>query len=312
MASTPRPGIAPEHDADNQHVVEGEINWLVRSVGAGIGLLLALAVTLGVAQALTSDAGVLGSIADGLLVSEVVFTAILILLGSTVESYGFGLALGTQWPYTKNIVVLTLAGDPEAAHRLVATLVGLVALALAIIEPVSQNFIGLGLVVATALFGMGTLYVLAGRAPAFVHGTHGLLAYGVLVTYLIELAHPDTSILGYLGETGALRSMLFAIFMGGMVTGHRGFGQPIEAFYAPKKPAQWVFAVHGLSALLVIGVLGWTMPAYPVAFTLAVVQAAVGFGVFHAVNLKPKAPGTVVAFHQTMALLITSAIILAW
>ncbi len=312
MASTPRPGVAPEADADNNHVVEGEFNWLVRSVGAGIGMLLALAVALGAATALNSEAGGLGAIANGLLVSEVVFAAILILLGSTVESYGFGLALGTQWPYTKNIVVLTLAGDPEAAHRLVATLVGLVAVALAVIDPVSQNFFGLGLIVATALFGMGTLYVLAGRAPAFVHGTHGLLAYGVLITYLIELAHPSMSIVSYVASVDPIRSILFAIFMGGMVTGHRGFGQPIGSFYKPEKPAQWVFAVHGLSALLVVGILGWTMPAYPVAFLLAVTQTAVGFGVFHAVNLKPKAPGTVVAFHQTMALLITTAIVMAW
>ncbi|WP_204353686.1 hypothetical protein [Salinisphaera orenii] len=312
MASTPRPGVAPEHDTDNKHVVEGEITWLVRVVGAGIGVLLALAIVLGVVTALASSAGPFGAVADGLLVAEIVFAAILIMLGSMVESYGFGLALGTHWPYTKNILLLTLAGDPEAAHRLVATLVGLVAVALCVVDPISQNFVGLGLIVATALFGMGTLYVLAGRAPAFVHGTHGLLAYAVFIVYLVELAHPSTSILGYLGDVDPIRSILFAVFMGGMVTGHRGFGQPIGSFVTPQRPAQWVFVVHGLSALLVIGILGWTMPAYPVAFLLAVIQTAVGFGVFHAVNFKPKAPGTMVAFHQTMALLIATAVIMQW
>jgi hypothetical protein len=49
-----------------------------------------------------------------------------------------------------------------------------------------------------------------------------------------------------------------------------------------------------------------------VAFTLALLQAAVGFFLFHAVNLKPKSPGAMVAFHQLMALLITSAIVLHW
>ncbi|WMT47842.1 MAG: hypothetical protein RE468_04315 [Acidithiobacillus caldus] len=46
-----------------------------------------------------------------------------------------------------------------------ATLVGLVALALAILSPGITTITGLLLVVITALFGMGTLYVLAGRAP---------------------------------------------------------------------------------------------------------------------------------------------------
>ncbi|MBU2793669.1 cytochrome C oxidase assembly protein, partial [Acidithiobacillus thiooxidans] len=55
---------------------------------------------------------------------------VLILLGSIVEGFGYGLSLGTKWPYTRNIVVLMVRGDPEAAHRVVATLVGLVALAL--------------------------------------------------------------------------------------------------------------------------------------------------------------------------------------
>jgi hypothetical protein len=49
-----------------------------------------------------------------------------------------------------------------------------------------------------------------------------------------------------------------------------------------------------------------------VAFVLALVQAAVGFFVFHAVNLKPRHPGALVVFHQAMVLLITSAIVLQW
>ena len=70
--------------------------------------------------------------------------------------------------------------------------------------------------------------------------------------------------------------------------------------------------IHGAAALLVIGTLGWFMPAYPVAFALALIQAAVGFFLFHAVNLRPKAPGAIVAFHQVMALMITTAIVMQW
>jgi hypothetical protein len=54
------------------------------------------------------------------------------------------------------------------------------------------------------------------------------------------------------------------------------------------------------------------MPAYPVAFYLAVTQVAVGFLLFHAVNLKPRDPGVMVVFHQSMVLLMSLAIVLQW
>ncbi|MEJ2060235.1 MAG: cytochrome C oxidase assembly protein, partial [Gammaproteobacteria bacterium] len=174
---------------------------------------------------------------------------------------------------------------------MLATAVGFTGLALAILHPDIMTFTGLGLIIATALFGMGTLYVLAGRAPAFVHGTHGLLAYLVFITYLMALNYPGAHLLPYLADTFALHAVLFAIFMGGMVTGQRGFGKPIEAFLHPQRTAQWIFVVHGLAALGVVGTLGWLSAAYPVAFGLVLVQAAVGFFLFHAVNLKPKSPG---------------------
>ncbi len=68
---------------------------------------------------------------------------ILILLGSLVEGFGFGLSLGTNWPYTRNILVLLIRGDPEAAHRIVATLVGLIGVALVILAPASLTINGL-------------------------------------------------------------------------------------------------------------------------------------------------------------------------
>jgi hypothetical protein len=294
------------------HAVEGEMTALVRVVGGLITVMLLAAVLAGLWRGLTSQQGLLTDVINGLTASEVGFATILILLGSLVEGFGYGLSLGTRWPYTRNIAVLMVRGDPEAAHRMVATLVGLVALALVILSPSVTTISGLSLVVVTALFGMGTLYVLAGRAPAFVHGTHGLLAYGVFLIYLTDIVYPGVSFLTYLGVTSALHALLLAIFLGGMTTGQRGFGTPIGPFVKPQKASQWTIAAHISAALLLVATLGWMMPAYPVAFYLAVTQVAVGFLLSHAVNLKPKAPGVLVAFHQSMVLLMCLAIVLQW
>lgn len=298
--------------ANVPHAVGGHRNAWLRWIGRAIALWLLLAALAGVAWGIAGPAQGLAAWVAGLSLVEVLFAVALILLGSIVEGFGWGLSLGTRWPYTRNIVTLLLRGDPEAAHRLVATLVGLIALALAILHPVESSFVGLGLVIVTALFGMGTLYVLAGRAPAVVHGTHGLLAYLVFLDYLVALHLPGVSFPIYLEATGALHAVLLTLFLGGMVTGQRGFGKPIEAFVRPKGTAQWIFILHGLAALLVIGTLGWMEALYPVAFVLALLQAGVGFFVFHAVNLKPRHPGVMVVFHQTMVLLIASAIVLQW
>lgn len=294
------------------HVVEGQMTVTVRVIGLGIAAMVLLAIVMGLWRGMISPQPAGEAAVTGLLTAEVIFAATLILLGSIVEGFGYGLSLGTRWPYTRNILVLMLRGDPEAAHRVLATAVGLTAVALAVLQPDYMTFVGLGLIVLTALFGMGTLYVLAGRAPAFVHGTHGLLAYLVFINYLAGLNFPGVHLGFYLEAMIPLHAMLFAIFMGGMVTGQRGFGQPIEPFLHPQRTAQWIFIVHGFAALLVFGTLGWLSAAYPVAFGLALLQAAVGFFLFHAVNLKPKSPGILVVFHQTMAVLITTAIILQW
>jgi hypothetical protein len=163
------------------HAVEGEMTPVVRVIGWLITGMLLAAVLTGLWRGMNSHQGFIADVVNGLKASEVGFAIALILLGSIVEGFGYGLSLGTRWPYTRNIAVLMVRGDPEAAHRLVATLVGLVALALVILSPSITTISGLSLIIVTALFGMGTLYVLAGRAPAFVHGTHGLLAYGVFL-----------------------------------------------------------------------------------------------------------------------------------
>ncbi|WP_414041061.1 cytochrome C oxidase assembly protein [Acidithiobacillus sp. M4-SHS-6] len=306
-------GAKPSKDAEAAlpHAVEGELTPAVRLIGRVITLLLLLSVAAGLWQGFGSH-GLWTGVVNGLQASEVGFAMVLILLGSIVEGFGYGLSLGTKWPYTRNIVLLMVRGDPEAAHRVVATLVGLVALALVILAPGIGTISGLTLIVVTALFGMGTLYVLAGRVPAFVHGMHGLLAYGVFLIYLTGLAYPGLDFWTYLGAMGALHALLLAVFLGGMTTGQRGFGSAIGAFVQPKKASQWTVAAHIAAGLILVATLGYLMPAYPIAFYLAVGQFAVGFLLFHAVSLKPKDPGVLVAFHQSMVLLMALAIVLVW
>ena len=234
------------------HAIEGEMTLSVRVVGWFITGMLLVAVAVGLWQGTTSHQGLLRDVVEGLKASEVGFALVLILLGSIVEGFGYGLSLGTRWPYTRNIAVLMLRGDPEAAHRMVATLVGLVGLALVILSPSVNTISGLSLIVVTALFGMGTLYVLAGRVPAFVHGTHGLLAYGVFLIYLTGLVYPGLNFWIYLGAMSALHALLLAVFLGGMTTGQRGFGTAIGPFVKPQKASQWSIAAHVSAALLLV------------------------------------------------------------
>ena len=290
-------------------VVDGEITPTVRVIRVLITLLVIGAVVAGVVRALTTSSSGTDAAVDGLLLAEVGLAGVLILLGSLVEGFGFGLSLGTNWPYTRNILVLLVRGDPEAAHRLVATLVGLIAVALVALSPGSLTISGLVLIVLTALLGVGTLHVLAGRLPSIVHGTHGLLAYGVFLVYLCGLYDQSVDFWSFLAETAALHCLLLAVFMGGVTTGQRGFGQPIGAFDVPRTVPQWVTILHVGTALAVVGTLGWQMPEYEVAFYLAVAQVLVGFLLFHSVNLRPKSPGILVAFHQAMVLSISIAII---
>lgn len=292
-------------------VVDGELTTTVRLIRLLITALVVAAVGAGIVRGLTTSASGKDAVVDGLTLTQTALAAILILLGSLVEGFGFGLSLGTNWPYTRNILVLLVRGDPEAAHRIVATLVGLIGVALVILAPGSATINGLALIVMTAVLGIGTLHVLSGRLPSVVHGVHGLLAYGVFICYLSMLYVPGVAFWSYLEDTTALYALLVTVFLGGMTTGQRGFGQPIGAFSWPRRSAQLTMIAHLIAALSVIAVLGWLMPEYPVAFYLAVAQVAVGFLLFHAVNLEPKNPGILVAFHQGMVLAITLAIVAA-
>lgn len=292
-------------------VVEGEITGLVRAVRVLITVLIAAALIAGAARFLTSAETGTGAAVDGLLVTQASLAAILILLGSLVEGFGFGLSLGTNWPYTRNILVLLVRGDPEAAHRIVATLVGLIAVALVVLHPDSLTINGLILIVLTAILGVGTLHVLAGRLPSIVHGAHGLLAHGVFLAYAFALFVPEAGFWSHLRETVPLHALLLAVFLGGMTTGQRGFGQPIGAFTVPRRLPQMVLVVHISAALAVVGTLAWLMPQYPLAFYLAATQLLVGLALVHAVNITPKAPGIIVGLHQVMAISIVLAIVVA-
>ena len=166
---------------------------------------------------------------------------------------------------------------------------------------------------ATDLYSLGvvTYQLLSGRLPSLVHGVHGLLAYGVFVSYLMTIYQPGVNFWSYLSDTPTLCVVLFAVLLGGMTTGHRGFGEPIGAFSWPQRAPQVVMIIHLFAALMAVAALGSTMPDYPVAFYLAVAQVVVGFLLFHAVNLKPRTPGVLVAVHQSVVLAITVAIVAA-
>lgn len=254
----------------------------------------------------------MSNLTESLLIFQSVAMAGLIIIGGLVEGYGYGLSLGTRWPYHEKILVLARRWDPEAWHRIVATILGLNAIALVALAPGRNTVAGLVLIAVTALLGMATLHVLAGKAPAVLQGLHGLLAYTTFITYLLALRPQAPAIWTYLAAMVPLHAFLLMIFLGGMVTGQRGFQRPIGAFVLPKSKGQWVFALHYLAGLLFLLTLAFYVHAYSAALILALTQFAVGFVLFHAVNEKPRCPGILVAFHQGMALLILLALVYAW
>ncbi len=247
-----------------------------------------------------------------LLIIQVIAMAGLIVIGGLVEGYGYGLSLGTQWPYHKKMFTRAALTDPEIWHRFLATLLGLNAIAILALSPRANTIAGLVLIAATALLGIATLHVLAGKAPAFFHGLHGLLAYSTYITYLLVLHAGSLPAWTYVGLMVPLHPFLLMIFLGGMVTGQRGYQRPIGPFVLPRTKGQWVFALHYLAGLLFLLTLGFYARAYSGALVLALAQFVFGFMLFHAVNTSPKRPGILVAFHQAMALLILLALVYGW
>jgi len=95
-----------------------------------------------------------------------------IVLGGIVEGYGYGLSLGTNWPYTKNMLRLALKGDPEVFHRIIATVIGILASISLILDFSILNLLGFLSLIVTAILGMAVLYVLSGKLPPFIQGVH--------------------------------------------------------------------------------------------------------------------------------------------
>ncbi len=253
---------------------------------------------------------------DAMLENLVVFQAVLaagiIVLGGFVEGYGYGLSLGTKWPYTRNIGVMALAGDPEAWHRLLATLLGVNAVVIVLLRPGRLEVTGVALIALTALLGMATLYVLAGKAPAVLQGLHGIIAYLTLLAYLLIVDRSDLDLGTYLRVTAPFHAFLLVVFLGGATTGQRGYQAAIGYFTFPRTAAQWMWAAHGLSVLLLILTLALYASAYGVALLLVLVQVAVGVLGFHAVNTTPARPGMLVPVHQILTVLSALAIFFAW
>ncbi len=247
-----------------------------------------------------------------LLVIQTVAAIGLILVGSLVEAYGYGLSLGTNWPYHQNIFGLALKGDPEAWHRIIATTLGVNAVLLAILAHDTNTFSGLALIAATALLGAATLNVLAGKMPAFLHGLHGLLAYATFLSYLSELQPSSPSVWHLMESLVPLHALLLMIFLGGMVTGQRGYQKAIGVFVVPKTAGQWVFAIHFVVWLLLVLTLAYYVDGYNAALVLVLLQSAIGLMLYQSVNASPSKPGILTVFHQGMAMLILLSIFFGW
>ncbi|MEM3857261.1 MAG: cytochrome C oxidase assembly protein [Thermoprotei archaeon] len=238
---------------------------------------------------------------------EAVLAALLIVVGGTVEGYGYGLSLGTRWPYTSSMPRLALAGDPEVWHRVIATLIGILSVVILAVDRSWLALTGLLLIVFTALLGMATLHVLAGRAPSFVQGLHDVLAYLTLITYLIlgfSDANPLPSLGGYILHTVVLHSFFLVIFLGGMVTGQRGFKRAIGFFVRPKTSAQWVWLLHGIAVLILLLTFSYYADVYTFSLIVALLQVAVGVVAYQSVNQSAARPGAVVPLHQLLSVLI--------
>ncbi len=263
---------------------------------------------------------------------ETIFAGTNIVLGGVVEGYGYGLSLGTKWPYTRNMMQVAFEKDPEAMHRIMATVVGLLSLGLLIFYPSPFTEIGFASIVATALLGMATLYVLAGKLPSVFQGIHDIAAYTTFVAYFLLFLHGE----GYfnVNVTSFLISAItpphflyFVIFMGGVVTGTRRMrakigdvlkvhkAVPKGEFSPAKRPdpnatkkLQIAWGIHGILAVIFVIAVLILKYWFTLATTVGVI--VVGLWVFESINRNPTKPGASIATHQFFSLLTVVAIIL--
>ncbi|EZQ11088.1 MULTISPECIES: hypothetical protein [Acidianus] len=234
-----------------------------------------------------------------------------IVLGGIVEGYGYGLSLGTNWPYTRDILQTAMKKDPEAIHRISATIVGLVSLSFLILRFSLITVIGFLGVVATALLGMATLYVLAGKLPSYFQGLHDIAAYSVFATYLlIFLKGFNFNIVDFFVYAIIPPHFLyFVIFMGGVVTGMRKMKFEIGDVRKPKNKLQAAWYIH--SILAAIFFIALIIEGLWLALLFTIAEIGVGLWVYSSSNKNPGKPGLAIGLHQLFSILVVTSLILA-
>jgi hypothetical protein len=248
---------------------------------------------------------------------ESILAGATIVFGGIVEGYGYGLSLGTNWPYTHDILELAARKDPEAIHRILATIVGIFSIIILILNPSIISLIGFLSVVFTAILGMATLYVLAGKLPSEFQGLHDIAAYTTFVTYLLIMLQSlhifELNIISFLISAIIPPHFLyFVIFMGGVVTGTRRMKLKIGRVWEKEQErniwlqAAWV--IHGIASL--IFVIAVILLHYWLTLAFTVLEIIAGLWVWDSTNRNPLKPGASVALHQVFSILVVVAIIL--
>ena len=236
-----------------------------------------------------------------------------IVLGGIVEGYGYGLSLGTNWPYTNDILQLAVKGDPEAIHRIIATLLGILSLVLLIIDFNMITLVGFVAIIITALLGTATLYVLAGKLPSIFQGFHDIAAYTTFVSYLVLATNyvtPGKYLEFLISAITPPHFLYFVIFVGGVVTGTRRMKLKIGSIndvIKPKNGLQWAWVIHGILAMIffiALIVLKYWIPLVP-----ALIEIAVGLFVYYQINKNPTKPGISVGLHQLFSLAVVISLI---
>ncbi|MCY0860277.1 MAG: cytochrome C oxidase assembly protein [Sulfolobaceae archaeon] len=241
---------------------------------------------------------------------ESALAALTIVLGGIVEGYGYGLSLGTRWPYTHNILELAVRGDFEAIHRILATIVGLVSLFLLIFDFNMITIVGFISVVFTALLGLSTLYVLAGKLPSIFQGFHDIAAYTTFVVYfLLGLGFSSSKLLEFLINAIIPPHFLyFVLFIGGTVTGLRKMREKIGEVIIPENKIQWAWAIHGIA--VVIFLISLILLKYWIPLILTIIEVVIGMLVYRSINKNPTKPGISVGLHQLISIIIVVSLIL--
>jgi len=200
-------------------------------------------------------------------------------------------------------------GDPEAIHRITATLTGIFALITLILRPELTTAIGFVAVIFTALLGMATLYVLAGKLPSLFQGLHDIAAYSTFVIFLLLFTGFKGNLLTFFEQAIIPPHFLyFVIFMGGWVTGTRRMTRPIGKVRKPNGRLQWVWLVHGAAAA--IFVVSLILLHFWLTLGLAVLEGAIGLLVYRTINNNPGKPGSSIALHQLFSILTVVAILI--